>query len=278
MKKTEEQLKKELTEREKELVFLHSISNIVDSQGKNADNIIVEIIKRLPGALQYPDIACAEVNLKGQKFRTEPFRETEWNMSEQLKVEGRAVGEITVYYMEEKPGFDKDPFLKEEKTLLEILSERMSKIIERMWSEEALLEKTKEIIKLSTPVTQIWKDILILPLIGTLDSERTLQMMEELLIKIRDTGARFIIMDATGVGTIDSAVAANILKTSQAVKMLGSHMIFTGIKPEVAMTMVHLGIDLGDITTRATLQEGVEYALNEKGLTIVRKSMVIQEH
>jgi rsbT co-antagonist protein RsbR len=178
--------------------------------------------------------------------------------------------------MEERPGFDENPFLKEEEKLLKTISERISKIIERIWSEEALVEKTKEIIKLSTPVTQIWNDILILPLIGTLDSERTLQMMEELLIKIRETGARFIIMDATGVGTIDSAVAANILKTSQAVKMLGSHMIFTGIKPEVAMTMVHLGIDLGDIITRATLQEGVEYALDEKGLAIVKKSMIIQ--
>lgn len=277
MNKTEEQLKKELTEREKELAFLHSISDIVDSHGKNINEIILGIIKRLPGALQHTDIACVEVNVKGQKIRTEPFRETEWYMSNQLKVEGRAVGEISVYYMEEKPGFDENPFSKEERTLLETISERISKIIERIWSEEALLEKTKEIIKLSTPVTQIWKDILILPLIGTLDSERTLQMMEELLIKIRDTGARFIIMDATGVGTIDSAVAANILKASQAVKMLGSHMIFTGIKPEVAMTMVHLGIDLGDITTRATLQEGVEYALNEKGLAIVKKSLVIRE-
>ncbi|EHQ36545.1 STAS domain-containing protein [Methanoplanus limicola] len=276
MRKTEEQLIKELAERDKELNFLYSISDIVDSHGKNINEIAGGIIKRLPGALQYPDIACAEINIKGEKIRTEPFRETEWQMSDQLKFEGRRVGEISVYYMEEKPGFDESPFLKEEEKLLKTLSERISKIIERIWSEEALVEKTKEIIKLSTPVTQIWNDILILPLIGTLDSERTLQMMEELLIKIRETGARFIIMDATGVGTIDSAVAANILKTSQAVKMLGSHMIFTGIKPEVAMTMVHLGIDLGDIITRATLQEGVEYALDEKGLAIVKKSMIIQ--
>jgi rsbT co-antagonist protein RsbR len=144
-----------------------------------------------------------------------------------------------------------------------------------MQSENLLRLKIQEIISLSTPITQVRKGILTLPLIGTLDSDRTMQIMEHLLIKIRATSAKHIIMDATGVGTIDSAVAANILKTSRAVKMLGSQMIFTGIKPDIAMTMVHLGIDLEDVVTRATLEEGIEYALNAMGEVIVQKNTLM---
>ena len=191
-------------------------------------------------------------------------------MSRGLHVEGREVGSLQVFLLKGKKG--EASFLKEEELLLESVAERLSKIVERMWTENILRQKIQEIVSLSTPITQIRNDLLILPLIGTLDSERTIQIMEHLLIKIRATGAKYIIMDATGVGTIDSAVAANILKTSRAVKMLGSQMIFTGIKPEIAMTMVHLGIDLEDIITRATLQEGIEYALNATGLVIVPRT------
>ncbi|MCP1661453.1 MAG: STAS domain-containing protein [Methanocalculus sp. MSAO_Arc1] len=270
LKEQVENLKADLDERTKELTFMYSISDIVEAHGDNLETLLEEIIMPLPEALRYPEIAVAVLDVSGDTYRTSDAPVTEWSMSGDIIINGRLAGKLTVFYTEKRDVFDERVFLQEEEGMIRAFSERLGKIIGRVWSDQALVEKTREILKLSTPITKIWDEILILPLIGTLDSERTLYMMEELLNTIRDTGSRYIIMDATGVGTIDSAVAANILKTSRAVKMLGSQMIFTGIKPEVAMTMVHLGIDLGEIITRATLQEGVEYALSEKGLEIVR--------
>ena len=272
MLSTEEKLKiaeREIQIKTKELNFFHQISRIVESSG-TIEETITGILKAIPGAYQNTGNTCARILLKGEAFTSDNFIETEWKMSYDLRVEGRVVGAIQVFLLKGKKG--EASFLKEEELLLESAAERLSKVIERMWSENILRQKIQEIISLSTPITQIRKNLLILPLIGTLDSERTIQIMEHLLIKIRATGAKYIIMDATGVGAIDSAVAANILKTSRAVKMLGSQMIFTGIKPEIAMTMVHLGIDLEDIITRATLQEGIEYALNATGLVIVPRT------
>ncbi len=272
MPSTEEKLKiaeRELQIKTKELNLFHQISRIVQKSG-TIEETITDILDAIPDAFQETENTCAQILLKGEAYTSHNFIETEWQMSRGLHVEGREIGTIEVFLLKGKKG--EASFLKEEELLLEIVTERLSKIIERMWTENILRQKIQEIVSLSTPITQIRKDLLILPLIGTLDSERTMQIMEQLLIKIRATGAKYIIMDATGVGTIDSAVAANILKTSRAVKMLGSQMIFTGIKPEIAMTMVHLGIDLGDIITRATLQEGIEYALNATGLVIVPKT------
>lgn len=270
LKEQVENLKADLDERNKELTFMYSISDIVDSHGDDLEKLLEEIIKPLPNAVRFSEIAAAELNVSGDTYKTADVPVTEWSMSGDIIINRKVAGSLTVFYTEKRPEFHEAVFSHEEVGMVRALSERLGKIIERIWAEKALIEKAREIMKLSTPITKIWDEILILPLIGTLDSERTLYMMEELLNTIRDTGSRYIIMDATGVGTIDSAVAANVLKTSRAVRMLGSQMIFTGIKPEVAMTMVHLGIDLGEIITRATLQEGVEYALSEKGLEIVR--------
>lgn len=273
MTSPEEKLKiveQELRERTKELHLLREVSHIVDS-AQSTEEIIEKIVAALPAAFRFPEETVARITLNGEEYSSPAFQATEWKIQRNLRNNSRVIGSIEIFLLQKQEGATDAPFVKEEEDLLECVSERLSKVIERVWSEEILIQKTKEIISLSTPVTQVWENLLILPLIGTLDSERTLQIMEQLLVQIRKTGSRYIIMDATGVGTIDSAVAANILKTSSAVKMLGSRMIFTGIKPEIAMTMVHLGIDLKDIITRATLQEGIEYALNAMGLAIVPK-------
>jgi len=275
----EEKLKiaeQELRERTKELHFLQEVSHIVDS-AQCTEEILEKIVTALPAAFRNPEQTVARIILNGEAFTSPTFQETEWKIKHNLLNESRVIGSVEICLLQKPKGKNAVPFIKEETELLECVSERLSKVIERVWSEAILIQKTKEIISLSTPVTQVWENILILPLIGTLDSERTLQIMEQLLVRIRKTGSRYIIMDATGVGTIDSAVAANILKTSSAVKMLGSRMIFTGIKPEIAMTMVHLGIDLQDIITRATLQEGIEYALDAMGLAIVPKASLQTE-
>ncbi|MFH0966254.1 MAG: STAS domain-containing protein, partial [Methanobacteriota archaeon] len=154
---------------------------------------------------------------------------------------------------------------------------RFIDITEKLASELSIRQKTQEILELSTPISKIWDEILILPLIGTLDTLRANKMIEQLLGAIRRESARYIIMDGTAVQSIDETGATNIIKATVAIKLLGAQVIMTGIKPEVAMTMVQLGIELRDIQTRATLQEGVQYAIESRGYLIMHKGSVREE-
>lgn len=119
----------------------------------------------------------------------------------------------------------------------------------------------QDLLELSTPIIKLWEGILVLPLIGTLDSKRTQEVMEKLLNAIVTHGSKVIILDITGVSTVDTPVANYILKTAAAVNLLGAKLIITGISPEIAQTMVHLGVELGNIVTRAVMADGVELAL-----------------
>jgi len=154
---------------------------------------------------------------------------------------------------------------------------RFIDITEKLAAERAIREKTQEILELSTPISKIWDEILILPLIGTLDTVRADKMIAQLLDAIRRESARYIIMDGTAVQSMDETGARNIIKATVAIKLLGAHVIMTGIKPEVAMTMVQLGIELRDIQTRATLQEGVQFALESRGYLIMHKGAIREE-
>ena len=154
---------------------------------------------------------------------------------------------------------------------------RFIDITEKLIAERSIRQKTQEILELSTPISKIWDEILILPLIGTLDTIRANKMIEQLLEAIRRESARYIIMDGTAVQSIDETGATNIIKATVAIKLLGAQVIMTGIKPEVAMTMVQLGIELRDIQTRATLQEGVQFALESRGYLIIHKGAIREE-
>lgn len=154
---------------------------------------------------------------------------------------------------------------------------RFEDISDQLAAERSIHEKNQAILELSTPITKIWDEILVLPMIGTLDTERANKMMEQLLDAISREHARSVIMDGTGISRIDELVATHIIKATSAVKLLGSQVIMTGVKPEVAMMMVKLGIDLKDIVTRATLQEGVQYALDSRGYMVVSKSSIMAE-
>ncbi|WP_373839648.1 STAS domain-containing protein [Methanospirillum sp.] len=154
---------------------------------------------------------------------------------------------------------------------------RFEDITDQLAAELSIREKSAAILELSTPITKIWDEILVLPMIGTLDTERANKMIEQLLDAISRERARSIIMDGTGITHIDELVATHIIKATTAVKLLGSQVIMTGVKPEVAMMMVKLGIDLKDIVTRATLQEGVQYALDSRGYMVVSKSSIMSD-
>ena len=136
--------------------------------------------------------------------------------------------------------------------------------------EEVIARQQRELLELSTPVVSLWEGVLALPLIGTLDSERTQIVMENLLQRIVDTGASLAIIDITGVPTVDTLVAQHLLKTIGAARLMGADCIISGIRPQIAQTVVHLGVDLGNVMTKATLAAAFQLALTRLGATIVR--------
>jgi PAS domain S-box-containing protein len=146
-------------------------------------------------------------------------------------------------------------------------------ISQRMQIEEAMARQrlVQAILEVSVPVMQVWEGVLCAPLIGTLDSQRTEQLMERLLQRIADTGASVALIDVTGVPSVDTQTARHIIETATAVKLLGAQIILTGIRPVIAQTLVHLGVDLSEIVTRSSLATGFRAALEMLELEIVKK-------
>ncbi len=128
--------------------------------------------------------------------------------------------------------------------------------------EEVILRQTSEITEISTPVIQVWSGILALPIIGTLDSARTQVVMENLLLKIVETESTIAILDISGVPAVDSLVAQHLIKTVAATRLMGAECIISGIRPEIAQTIVHLGIDLSNINTKASLAHALRTAFS----------------
>ena len=126
--------------------------------------------------------------------------------------------------------------------------------------EEVILRQTDEITEISTPVIRVWDGILALPIIGTLDSARTQVVMENLLQEIVESGSTIAILDISGVPAVDSLVAQHLIKTVAATRLMGAECIISGIRPEIAQTIVHLGIDLSNIVTKATLASALKHA------------------
>ncbi len=138
--------------------------------------------------------------------------------------------------------------------------------------EEVIVRQQQELLELSTPVVKLWEGILALPLIGALDSARTQVVMESLLEQIVATGAGIAIIDITGVPTVDTLVAQHLLKTVAAARLMGADCIISGIRPQIAQTIVHLGVALGDVVTKATLADAFAVALTRAGARVVRNS------
>ncbi|MFM0322181.1 STAS domain-containing protein [Caballeronia glebae] len=134
--------------------------------------------------------------------------------------------------------------------------------------EQVIVRQQQELLELSTPVVQLWDGILALPLIGTLDSARTQVVMENLLQKIVETGAAISIIDITGVPTVDTLVAQHLLKTVAAARLMGADCIISGIRPQIAQTIVHLGVNLSNVTTKATLASAFVVALQRTGKSV----------
>ena len=187
----------------------------------------------------------------------------------------------TFIFSFKRPLFDrlrqqlKDPVeLGEEVWQATTLLDRLGLLIVEAYQktrEEVILRQQEELLELSTPVVKLWDGILALPIIGTLDSARTQIVMESLLQKIVETGSEVAIIDITGVPTVDTLTAQHLLKTVTAARLMGAECIISGIRPQIAQTIVYLGIDLTDVMTKATLADAFLMALKRMGATITRK-------
>ena len=141
-------------------------------------------------------------------------------------------------------------------------------------SREGIIQRQQqEMLELSTPVVQLWDEVLALPLIGTLDSSRTQVVMEALLQRIVETGARIAIIDITGVPTVDTLVAQHLMKTVSAARLMGADCIISGIRPQIAQTIVHLGVNLRDIVTKSTLADAFKVALQRTGSSVAKAAL-----
>jgi len=140
-------------------------------------------------------------------------------------------------------------------------------------AREAVIDRQQtEMLELSTPVVKLWDGVLALPLIGTLDSARTQVVMESLLKAIVDTNSETAILDITGVPTVDTLVAQHLIRTVTAIRLMGADCIISGVRPQIAQTIVHLGIDLTGISTKATLADALSLALKRGGFVVTRRS------
>jgi rsbT co-antagonist protein RsbR len=154
-------------------------------------------------------------------------------------------------------------------TLLDALGLYTTQVFQHA-REQIIARQQEELIELSTPVVQLWEGVLALPLIGTLDSERTQVVMESLLEQLVATSSSIAVIDITGVPTVDTLVAQHLLKTVAAAQLMGADCIISGIRPQIAQTIVHLGIDLSSVATKASLADAFALALKRRGLAVGR--------
>jgi rsbT co-antagonist protein RsbR len=164
--------------------------------------------------------------------------------------------------------------LHDENGVLQGFAKVTRDLTEKRLADQRIRQQSQEIMELSTPVIQIWDGIVAVPLIGNLDSQRTQLFMERLLERIVETNSPMALVDIQGVPTIDTQTAQHLIETITAVRLLGAQVILTGVRPVIAQTLVHLGIDLSGITTRASMAAGLKVAMEAMALEIVSSNRV----
>ena len=160
--------------------------------------------------------------------------------------------------------------LRDEKGNLKGFGKITRDLSERKFAEEKLKQQSRDILEMATvPVVQVWEGVLLVPLIGMLDSARTQQLMERLLQRLTETNSPVALLDITGVPTIDTQTAQHMIETIKAVRYIGAEVVLTGVRPAIAQTLVHLGVDLSHVTTRSSLTNGLRVALGLMNLKVM---------
>jgi rsbT co-antagonist protein RsbR len=137
---------------------------------------------------------------------------------------------------------------------------------------EALQQRAQEILEVSTPVLQVWEGVVVAPFIGTLDTQRAQQFMERLLERVVETNSSVALLDVTGVPSVDTRTAQHLIETISAVRLMGAQAVLTGVRPAIAQTLAHLGINLADVVTRSSLAAGLRVALDILNLKITTRN------
>jgi len=214
------------------------------------------------------------IGMKCYDFLKTGFCKTEKCLCKRAIKENKIISEEVISCVTEEEVFYKVTAIPRKNKQGEIIgcTESLIDISKIKKLEETTVKMAKEIMEVANPIVSVFEGILALPIIGTLDSKRTQQIMENLLKQIVETGSKIAIIDITGVTMIDTLVANHLLQTVSAVSLLGAEAIITGIRPEVAQTIVHLGIDLSEIVTRASMAEGLQYGFNKSGIKVIRES------
>jgi rsbT co-antagonist protein RsbR len=162
-------------------------------------------------------------------------------------------------------------------TLIDKMAQHTVTVYQRT-REDVITRQQQELLELSTPVVKLWDSVLAVPMIGTLSSTRTQLVLESLLQKIVETGSQLAIIDITGVPTVDTLVAQHLLKSVTAIRLMGADCIISGVRPQIAQTIVHLGVDLSMVTTKSTLKEAFAIALQRTGQHIQGGASVTGNH
>jgi rsbT co-antagonist protein RsbR len=211
-----------------------------------------------------------------------PLRDTLSGLSRSRAAQGQSAGDTSVFVLAlKRPVFASvQKKLMSNPPLLVSTIWTLSAVVDHMaqWtvntyqqSRESIIKRQQEeLLELSTPVIKLWEGVLAVPMIGTLDSARTQIVMEALLQRIVDTGSQLAIIDITGVPTVDTLVAQHLLKTVSAIRLMGADCIISGIRPQIAQTIVHLGIDLQGIASKSSLADALALALERTGYRITR--------
>ena len=172
--------------------------------------------------------------------------------------------------------FDDEPhrFIEERGQMSNILNDLVLTNFETFVQEreEIIARQQRDLLEVSTPAIQVWEGILVLPIIGVLDSQRAQTLMENMLHRIADTGFGIAILDISGVPTVDTLVAQHLLKAASAARLMGAQCIISGVRPEIAQTIVDLGIDISAVSTKANLYRALKSALEQLGLTVVERN------
>ena len=273
------------------------VGDLTGILARKEDAILAEWIKEMSGAVRRGDL-LKEVDLRtectqflrlmkqalaagGGDFQTQAWdnvREMLGNISRSRAIQGFSPRETATFvFSAKRPIFSQ--IREETRNNPEALADQMwvaTELLDAMGlytteayqksREEVIRRQQEELLELSTPVVKLWDSILALPIIGTLDSARTQIVMESLLDAIVKTNSRIAIIDITGVPTVDTVVAQHLLKTVTAARLMGADCIISGVRPQIAQTIVHLGISLLDVTTKATLAAAFLVALQRLGI------------
>jgi rsbT co-antagonist protein RsbR len=248
-------------------------------RGRISENDLRAQCAELLQALRRALAAGGSMNLESQSWA--PVRDLLARASSQRAQQGFPPSETATFVLSlKRPLFealrrasnDADTLARDVWTVTELLDQLALLTTDTyLRSREELINRQQlDMLELSTPVVKLWDGVLALPMIGTLDSSRTQVVMESLLQRIVETGSDIAILDITGVPTVDTLTAQHLLKTVTAARLMGAECIISGIRPQIAQTIVHLGVDLGDVVTKATLADAFALALKRTGQAVTR--------